>query len=355
MTIYDIPAVEEDVPNSSQAIELDLVGQDKVVLDVGCSTGYLARALNARGCTVSGVELEPEAAELARDSLHELLVADLDVVYLAQELAGRRYDSIVFGDILEHVRDADRVLKAAVTLLADDGSVVISVPNVTHGSLRLALLQGRWDYVDSGLLDRTHLRFFTRESVLAMVRDAGLVVTDLRATVLDPLGCEVEIDADGLPGAIVDWVRHQPDALVYQFVLRAVVGTPDGVVPELVPAVPLPVVEDVYTERARIQDALHRGTDGRSDLVAEVMDLRRRLLTLRDHAIGAEATVGTARAAAEQARAEAERARAEVVRVAAAGVAEAELLRTTNTWRVGHRLVSPLARVKRLIQGTPGR
>jgi len=207
VSIYDIPAVDTTIRNSSQTLALEAVGSDKRVLDVGCATGYLARALVERGCVVTGVEYDAVAAAVARPSLAELVVADLNDVDLADQFPGQLFDSIVFGDVLEHLTDADRVLRSATKLLAAGGSVVISVPNVTHGSLRLALLQGRWDYRESGLLDRTHLRFFTRESMLAMARGAGLAITNIWATILDPLGCEVEIDADGLPCSVVDWVR----------------------------------------------------------------------------------------------------------------------------------------------------
>ena len=347
MSIYDIPAVDPTVRNSSQALELELVGHDRTVLDVGCATGYLARALNDQGCAVTGLEYDPEAAERARPSLQGLVVADINLVDLAEQFPDQSFDSIVFGDVLEHLLFPERVLRSAVKLLAPGGSVVISVPNVTHGSLRLALLEGRWDYRDSGLLDRTHVRFFTRESVLAMVRDAGLVVTDLVATVLDPLGCEVEIDADALPWAVVDWVRHQPDAYVYQFVVRAVVGVDDGRVPELVLAVPIPDIDDAHTEVGRIEERLHRGSDGRTGVVTELIETRHRILTLRDHAMGAAAAVGTARLEVERARAAELAARDETERL----VTE---LKSTATWRVGTRLVSPLARAKKLARGAKG-
>jgi 2-polyprenyl-3-methyl-5-hydroxy-6-metoxy-1,4-benzoquinol methylase len=290
VSLSDIPTVDGTVRNSSQTLELALVGTDTSVLDVGCATGYLARALVERGCVVTGVEYEAEAAARALPSLAELFVVDLNDVDLAEHLAGKTFDPVVFGDVLEHLTDPDRVLRSATKLLAPGGSVVISVPNVTHGSLRLAFLQGRWDYDDSGLLDCTHVHFFTRESALAMVREAGLVVTHLWATVVDPLGCEVEIDTDQLPWAVVDWVRRQPDACAYQFVLRAGLGEDDGTTPELAPAIDLPHPHDIHAEQGRIEAMLHRGTDGRDDVVSEVLETRRHILTLRDHAIGAPAT-----------------------------------------------------------------
>jgi 2-polyprenyl-3-methyl-5-hydroxy-6-metoxy-1,4-benzoquinol methylase len=201
---------------------LELVGGHKSVLDVGCATGYLAQALVERGCTVSGIEYDSEAAEQARPHLDQLVVGDLNVLDLSAAFEGRTFDAIVLGDILEHLPEPNEILARLSGLLAPGGSVVLSVPNVAHGSVRLALLQGSWDYRDLGLMDRTHLRFFTRATLLAMVRSAGLVAVDVRATTLDPLDGEVTVDVDRLPAGVVDWVRHQPDAVSYQFVVRAV-------------------------------------------------------------------------------------------------------------------------------------
>jgi len=227
MSQYDT-TLDPAATNTSHGLLLALVGGNKRVLDVGCATGYLAEALGQRGCTVSGVEYDAGAAEKARPFLDHLVVGDVITLDLDAAFGDRRYDVIVLGDVLEHLPDPEPVLARLTGLLAPRGSVVISVPNVTHGSLRLALLQGRWQYRDLGLLDRTHLRFFTRESLLTMLGSAGLAVVELRTTTLDPLGSEVEVDAAALPPGVVDWVREQPDAMSYQFVLRAVRDDAEG-------------------------------------------------------------------------------------------------------------------------------
>ncbi|MDO8108549.1 class I SAM-dependent methyltransferase [Isoptericola sp. b441] len=231
MPTYDT-TVDPDAANTSHALMLDLVGGGSRVLDVGCATGYLAQALAARGCTVSGVEMDPAAAEIARPLLDRLVVGNLAELDLVAELGAGQFDVVVLGDVLEHLEQPEAVLRSMVPLLAPGGSFVISTPNVAHGSLRLGLLLGRWEYTDRGLLDRTHLRFFTRASLRALLRTAGLVPTELRRTVVDPLGGEVRIDPATLPAGLIDWVRAQPDADTYQFVWRAVPDT-DAAVAQL--------------------------------------------------------------------------------------------------------------------------
>ena len=178
--------------------------------------------------------------------------------------------------MLEHVLEPDRVLRDAVALLRSGGRIVISIPNVSHGSLRLALLQGRWEYQDTGLLDRTHIWFYTRTSLLDMVHGAGLAVEHLRATVVDPLVAQVGIDASALPRTVIEWVRRQPDALHYQYILSARVLEAD----ETAPAAPA-VVPSVAHQQVRQNDIYTQ------ELVQLESDLHE-LLTMRDHVIGLE-------------------------------------------------------------------
>jgi 2-polyprenyl-3-methyl-5-hydroxy-6-metoxy-1,4-benzoquinol methylase len=337
---YHIDTVDPTVRNSSQALELELVGPNCRVLDVGCATGFLGKALAEQGCAVTGVEFEAQAAAEARAHLDEVVEADLNAAALADLFPDRQFDAIVFGDVLEHLLDPEAVMRSAVQLLAEGGAVVVSIPNVTHGSLRLALLQGRWDYLETGLLDRTHLRFFTRESVLSMVSGAGLHITDLRGTILDPLGCEVEIDDESLPGTIVDWVRHQSDALTYQFVFRAEVGLADGApVPDLLPAIELPPVDDVHSARAALEARDAAEVPDRRALIDELTDVRRRILTLRDHAIGAEVAVGVARAEVDAAKADLARSLTELAAV-----------KRSRTWRTGRLVLSPVGVARRVLR-----
>jgi O-antigen biosynthesis protein len=142
------------------------------VLDVGCAAGYLAEPLTRAGCTVTGVEPDAAAAESARAHCASVTLGDFEQPETRAALAGP-YDVVIFGDVLEHMRDPWSALAAASELLAPDARVIASIPNIAHWSARLMLLRGRFPQAESGLFDATHLRFFTRESARELAERAG--------------------------------------------------------------------------------------------------------------------------------------------------------------------------------------
>lgn len=160
-------------------IELALqAGTPRRALDVGCYRGATGQALAARvpGVEVVGIELEPEAAEVARERLATLFVGPVEEVLARPEFqAHGRYDLILCGDVLEHLAQPERVLGRLVReFLAPGGRVVISVPNVAYYETFLLLARGRWPRRARGIFDRTHLRFFTRRELSALLEESGL-------------------------------------------------------------------------------------------------------------------------------------------------------------------------------------
>lgn len=233
MSKYDIDEVVRDA-GDSHAVMLDLVGPSKRVLDVGCSTGFLARALVGElGCTVAGVESDPEAADKARDVVDPLVVGDLDTLDLTAELGAGSVDVVVFGDVLEHLRDPVRTLRQARGLLAPGGFVVISIPNVAHGDLALSLLLGEWTYRPLGLLDSTHLRFFTYAGLQRLAAEGGFALAETRRIRAGLFHTEFGRREAEFPAEVVAVVRAQPEHETYQFVVRAVPDDADGAVAAL--------------------------------------------------------------------------------------------------------------------------
>jgi SAM-dependent methyltransferase len=145
------------------------------VLDVGCGGGALGAVLKAeRDCELVGVEAFAEAAARARTRLDDVLELDLDALEALPPASGS-FDAMIFGDVLEHLRDPRRLLAALLPSLAPEGTLVFSIPNVRHWSVVCPLLvNGQWEYTDAGLLDRTHVHFFTLREFLALLGDLGL-------------------------------------------------------------------------------------------------------------------------------------------------------------------------------------
>lgn len=145
------------------------------VLDVGCGQGSLAAAIAERGYEVWGIEQASYATSKAAARVHHVLDADLtDADAVRAGLGDQRFDRIVFSDVLEHVYDPLAVLRSYLDYLAPGGRVLISLPNIVNWQTRLAFLFGRFTYQDSGVMDRTHIRFFTFKTAVEMVRGAGL-------------------------------------------------------------------------------------------------------------------------------------------------------------------------------------
>jgi SAM-dependent methyltransferase len=144
------------------------------VLDVGCGAGALGRLLKARGHHVTGIELVPAAAAAARPWLDHVETADVEADGFP--FAPASFDAVVFADVLEHLVDPWRVLRAAAGLLAAGGCVVASIPNVQNLDVLRRLVRGRWDYRERGLLDFGHLRFFTLHTIRDLFAQAGLTL-----------------------------------------------------------------------------------------------------------------------------------------------------------------------------------
>jgi methionine biosynthesis protein MetW len=213
--------------SASHRIVLDEIPDGARVLDVGCSTGYLAAELSRRGCTVDGIEFDPAAAQQARAHCRAVTVGDLEApdthAEVQRMLGDARLDIIICADVLEHLRDPWTVLAWLRTLLAPGGRAVVSVPNIAHWTSRRALLRGRFDYTDFGLLDRTHLRFFTRASAAELARRAGFAIRRERLAGA-PLPLESRVP--GLGRVRDRCVRRYPELLALQFVLVLVVDQP---------------------------------------------------------------------------------------------------------------------------------
>jgi 2-polyprenyl-3-methyl-5-hydroxy-6-metoxy-1,4-benzoquinol methylase len=142
------------------------------ILECGCSTGFLSRQIAEGGSRVVGIEIDPEAAEKAREFCARVLSLDLNQPGWSGAI-GEQFDLVTYGDVLEHLVEPQAVLRETKNVLAPGGRVLISLPNIAYWTMRVKLLMGRFEYESMGLLDYTHLRFFTVHTARKMIEQAG--------------------------------------------------------------------------------------------------------------------------------------------------------------------------------------
>lgn len=169
---------KEDDPYSSHSLILARLGEGRGrrLLDVGPAQGVLTHRFTERGFEVTCIEGDANLAAIVRGKCHEVIVADLDKE--SPRLKGQ-FDVIVYGDILEHLKNPKQALRELNRYLLPNGKIIVSVPNIVHLFVRINVLVGRFEYMERGILDRTHLRFFTLKTFRELLSDAEVTVEEL--------------------------------------------------------------------------------------------------------------------------------------------------------------------------------
>ena len=172
---------EQNAITPAQDAVLGMVAPGSSVLEVGCAIGFVTRILTEQmGCKVTAVEIDEYQASQAKPYAAHMIVGDIEDPLTWQRIAGE-FDYVVFGDVLEHLKDPWEALRRAKRVLSADGCVLCSIPNVAYYRIRLKLLLGKFEYKQFGILDDTHLRFFTSHTARELFVRAGYRVCEFRA------------------------------------------------------------------------------------------------------------------------------------------------------------------------------
>lgn len=157
------------------------------IIEIGCSSGALAREFKKINpeCYYVGVEIDSNYAEMAKRYCDETMVLNIDDANEEFFKAHSDKDCWVFGDTLEHLKDPWRVIRNIASVIPDSGGIAACIPNAQHWSLIIKLMLGDFVYTDSGLLDRTHLRWFTRKTILSLFNDNGFEIKQLQPRVFN--------------------------------------------------------------------------------------------------------------------------------------------------------------------------
>lgn len=209
------------------------------VLDLGCGSGSLGRYLaETKRCVVDGLTLNEAEAALARPYYRRVEVADLETADLLGLFGAGQYDHIVCADVLEHLRRPETLLNACEALLAPGGRLLYSIPNAAYSGLIAELMQGEIRYRPEGLLDATHLRFFTRRSLWRFFGHARWQIEAMETIERALPESEFRSAFDALPPAVARYLLGAPDALTYQLVGSAYPHPQPQLPPEATQALP---------------------------------------------------------------------------------------------------------------------
>jgi 2-polyprenyl-3-methyl-5-hydroxy-6-metoxy-1,4-benzoquinol methylase len=221
--------ISDDEANPLNRIA-QLIPVGKSVLDVGAGNGVLARllAFQGRNCVIDGVEPDTVAQQAARSYYRNLFCGTVDeFVSVRRESECLQYDFIVMADVLEHIANPMPTLLQLKQLLTPNGKLIISTPNVAFASVRLALMNGQFDYVDSGILERTHLRFYTNKSLRILFEAVGLHPHTQFNCLRDPRHTEIRVESFPLSSLILRLLEADELAAIYQFLFVLGVDKPE--------------------------------------------------------------------------------------------------------------------------------
>ena len=172
MSNYSASHFDSVNENTSWYKAFHLIEPGSIVLDIGCSSGNFGQALiGMRDCVVDGVEIAPDDIVVAKTKLRAVYSVDIERDNLDE--ITNRYDVIYFGDVIEHLITPSKTLERVASLLKPNGKLVFSVPNMAYLAVRLDLLEGRFEYTKTGLLDNTHLHYYDRVEIERVISEAG--------------------------------------------------------------------------------------------------------------------------------------------------------------------------------------
>ena len=194
---------------------------NSTILEFGPATGRMTKYLKHNlNCKVYTVEIDEQAAKKAAEYSESCLVGNIEEYKWMEEFKDIKFDYIIFADVLEHLYSPQDVLQKSAEFLKLEGSVFISIPNIAHNSVIINLINNKFEYTQVGLLDNTHIRFFTYDSLLDMIYKTNLVPIKQMATYSKVGENEIKNGYEELEDDMVFSIKNRPYSEVYQFVFE---------------------------------------------------------------------------------------------------------------------------------------
>lgn len=233
-------------PNNIDRIQIEMIPDNSRVLEIGCATGFMSEYLGReKNCEVVCLETDAEAAEIAREKCHLLYRGSIDQKSAQDEIDNHvkrsgKFDVVFMSQVIEHIAGPEPVLVKIRDWIEPDGILVISTCNVAHWQCRLRLLAGKWDYEESGIFDKTHLRFFTVHSFRKILEKCGYAIIEEGHSILDICPFLLLFDKRLIPPSDIlriipvwgnnlrrQYIHLMRNLISNQFVYKARIKTPD--------------------------------------------------------------------------------------------------------------------------------
>ena len=216
-------AVDEINPNSTHGKILSQIKEGSTVLECGCATGYMTRFMKEKmGCSVSIVEIDEEAYNIAMESAEDGFCGNLDEHYWADHFKNGKFDYIMFADVLEHLRNPVRTLSFAKKLLKNDGKVIFSIPNICHNDIMIRMYYDNFTYTNIGLLDNTHIHFWGGNNLPGFCDKAGFDIEVIDLILAKTGKTEQGFPLNQIDDELLALLKKRKLGEVYQYIVTCV-------------------------------------------------------------------------------------------------------------------------------------
>lgn len=209
--------------NNSHTKIINMIKPNSKVLEFGPAKGYMTKYLKQKlNCKVTCVELNSDFLPNIEPYSERIIISDIDKLDWKKEFPEpASFDTIIFSDVLEHLYDPWMAVESCRYLLKENGSFLASIPHIGYSGLVASLLRGNFKYRSMGLLDKTHIRFFNRNSIIELFEKNGFYLHIFDSVTLHWRDSEFKEELADAPPDLLELVSRAPDSFVYQFVVEA--------------------------------------------------------------------------------------------------------------------------------------
>ncbi len=218
--IYQVK-LDASQKNDARIIAGNFIEPDSLVLDVGCACGDFGEFIKKeKKCQIYGMEYDDLSIKEAYkknvfEAIHQVDLNSFDNKKFTEY--NNRFDYVALIDVLEHTLDPRNSILKLKPFLKNGGEMVFSLPNISFGDIKISILRNDFTYTDMGILDKTHIRFFTHRTIAELISECGMEILECRAKV-----GSIKAEENGLPEVISEFISNDPHSHVYQYIFKAV-------------------------------------------------------------------------------------------------------------------------------------